>query len=154
MALITKWKTAMCHCETYPEEALHMCSGFSKYGDYISARNEQIHNKEYIEHQLPWTNSKKKPFTSDTNRVMRLNFAKEYLDKLMSFLGKYFAQWWASSRFLGVIATGIEQVKWSLNQQKYVTLKHGWGHVMVWGCLQKMLVILYHWRHNDSKNVC
>lgn len=82
--------------------------------------------------------ARKKPFISEVNRVKRLKFATEYKDKTIDF--------WKSVIFsdeskFNIFGSDGKKMVWrkkgtALAEKNLLpTVKHGGGHVMVWGCM-------------------
>ena len=82
--------------------------------------------------------ARKKPFINDTNRRKRLGFAKAYVNKPMEF--------WKNCIFsdeskFNIFGSDGKKFVWrrpntELEKQNIrPTVKHGGGHLMVWGCM-------------------
>lgn len=82
--------------------------------------------------------ARKKPFISEVNRAKRLAFAKEHLNKPISF--------WESVLFtdeskFNIFGSDGRRYVWRKPNEEFapgkvsLTVKHGGGHAMVWGCV-------------------
>lgn len=81
--------------------------------------------------------SRRKPLLSEQNKLKRLNFAKKYINKSISFWKNVI--WSDESKFMLISGKQRRNV-WrtkgtSLNANNITkTVKHGGGSIMVWGC--------------------
>ena len=82
--------------------------------------------------------ARKKPFISEANREKRLTFAKEYVNRPIEFWKNIIFS--DESKF-NLFGSDGQRFVWRKPntelQAKHVhsTVKHGGGHVMVWGCM-------------------
>lgn len=82
----------------------------------------------------------KKPLISEKNRKARLEFAKEHKDWTIEQWSRVI--WSDESKFNLFSSDGIRYVRRPINARNNVryqvpTVKHGGGHVMVWGCFSR-----------------
>lgn len=82
--------------------------------------------------------ARKKPFISEKNRLKRLEFAKAYITKPMEFWRRVIFS--DESKFNLFGSDGKRFVWRKPNTELHsknlkATVKHGGGHVMVWGCM-------------------
>lgn len=85
----------------------------------------------------------KKPLVSLKNRIARIKFAKEHINKTSKDWAKVL--WSDESKFMLFGSDGIKYVRRPVNQRydpKYQlpTMKHGGGNVMVWGCFSRDVI--------------
>lgn len=91
-------------------------------------------NSEGLHGRVP----RKKPYISETNRKKRLAFAREYVQKPLSFWENVVFS--DESKF-NLFGSDGRRTIWrhrneALKKQNVLTtVKHGGGHVMVWGCV-------------------
>ncbi|CAK9818393.1 Transposable element Tc1 transposase [Anthophora quadrimaculata] len=82
--------------------------------------------------------ARKKPFINEKNREKRFGFAKIYINKTMEFWKTVIFS--DESKF-NLFGSDGKRFVWrkpntELNQKNVIpTVKHGGGHVMVWGCM-------------------
>lgn len=81
---------------------------------------------------------RKKPFISERNRVKRLEFAKAYVSKPLEFWKNVIFS--DESKF-NIFGSDGKKTVWrkpntSLQIKNLIpTIKHGGGHIMIWGCM-------------------
>lgn len=90
---------------------------------------------------------RKRPFVSRKNRILRLKFAKLHVNKPQEFWDKVI---WSDETKINLFGSdGIHRVWRKPNMDNELTntlptVKHGGGHVMLWGCMSSQGVGTIH----------
>lgn len=107
----------------------------STSGTTVSSQTiRNILHKAQLRGRIP----RKKPFISEVNRQKRLQFAKDYVDKPVEFWKNVIFS--DESKF-NIFGSDGRKYVWRkrnsalLTKNLRATVKHGGGHVMLWGCM-------------------
>ena len=85
--------------------------------------------------------ARKKPYVNKINRVKRLRYAKEMLEKPLGFWETVV---WSDESKFNLFGSDGKVMVWRTSKEEFdpkctiPTVKHGGGSVMVWGCFTKM----------------
>ena len=85
--------------------------------------------------------ARKKPYVTKINRVKRLRYAKEMLEKPLRFWETVV---WSDESKFNLFGSDGKVMVWRMPKEEFdpkctiPTVKHGGGSVMVWGCFTKM----------------